>query len=93
MFNSLYARHMIGKVCAGWGRVSASRLADQKEIPAFVRNLSETEKAKAGVMENLQRQDLNIVEKARAYQILGNTCEMTQEEIAIAFGISRDVVA
>ncbi len=81
------------EVCAGWGRVLACRIAGKKEIPALIRNLSEEEKAKLGVMENLQRQDLNVVETARAYEILRDTCKMTQEEIASAFGITRDKVA
>ena len=81
------------EVCAGWGRVLACRSLGRKEIPAIVRNLSEPEKAKLGVMENIQRQDLNVVETARAYQILGETCKMTQEEVASAVGVTRDVVA
>ena len=81
------------EVCAGWGRVLASKIAGKKEIPAMIRDLSETQKAKLGVMENLQRQDLNVVEKARAYQILQEICKMTQEEIGRAFGVSRDVIA
>lgn len=81
------------EVCAGWGRVLACRRVGKKEIPAIIRNLSESEKAKLGVMENIQRQDLNVVEKARAYQILQDICKMTQEEIARAAGTTRDVVA
>lgn len=81
------------EVCAGWGRVLACRSVGKKEIPGIVRNLSEPEKAKLGVMENIQRQDLNIVERARAYKILQDTCSMTQEEIGRAVGVTRDVVA
>ncbi|MGD0424180.1 MAG: ParB/RepB/Spo0J family partition protein [Candidatus Bathyarchaeia archaeon] len=81
------------EVCAGWGRVLASRMAGMKKIPALIRNLSDAEKAKLGVMENIQRQDLNVVETARGYEILQDTCKMTQEEIGRAVGRTRDAVA
>jgi ParB family chromosome partitioning protein len=81
------------EVVAGWARVLACKIAGKKGIPAMIRDLSETQKAKLGVMENLQRQDLNVVEKARAYRILQDICKMTQEEIGRAFGVSRDIIA
>ena len=63
-------------------------------IPAIIRNVDlEREKLELAVIENLQREDLNAVEMARAFQRLQEEFRMTQREIAAKLGKSRETVA
>ncbi|WP_180540760.1 ParB/RepB/Spo0J family partition protein [Nevskia soli] len=65
-------------VVMGERRLRASRIADTKTIPAIVRDLSDEKVAELALLENLQREDLNITEEARAYQVFidkGHTVE------------------
>jgi len=63
------------------------------EIPAIVRDLSERDVTALALIENLQREDLNPVEEARAYQRLADTEGLTQQEIARFVDKSRSHVA
>jgi ParB family chromosome partitioning protein len=64
-------------------------LARLHEVPVLVRPLSDTEAMAAGLVENLQRTDLNPVEEAMGYQRLLQEFQMTQEKLAEAIGKSR----
>jgi ParB family chromosome partitioning protein len=80
------------EVVAGERRMRAARMAGLREIPVIVRELSDQEALETAIVENLQREDLNPVEEARAYQkLLG--FGQTQERIAQAVGRSRSAVA
>ncbi|GFN23101.1 ParB/RepB/Spo0J family partition protein [Thermanaeromonas sp. C210] len=81
------------ELVAGERRWRACRLAGIKEIPAVVRDLSEREMAEVALIENLQREDLNPLEEARAYQSLIVEHGLTQEEVAARVGKSRPVIA
>ncbi|HCI61380.1 MAG TPA: chromosome partitioning protein ParB, partial [Erythrobacter sp.] len=63
------------------------------EIPALVRDLDQREVMALALIENLQREDLNPVEEARAYQKLSEDDGMTQAEIAKLVDKSRSHVA
>lgn len=80
-------------IVAGERRWRASKKAGLKEIPAIVRELSEIETRKIALVENLQRQDLNIVEEALGYKELMDEHSLTQEEVASMMGKSRSSVA
>lgn len=80
------------EVVAGERRMRAARMAGLREIPAIVRELSDQEALETAIVENLQREDLNPVEEARAYQKLLSFGQ-TQERIAQAVGRSRSAVA
>lgn len=81
------------ELVAGERRWRACRLAGVKEIPALVRELDEREVREIALIENVQREDLNPLEEAKAYQALLVEYGLTQEEIASRVGKSRPVIA
>ena len=81
------------QLVAGERRWRAAQKARLHEIPALVRDLSEREVMALALIENLQREDLNPVEEARAYQRLADDEGMTQAEIAGMVEKSRSHVA
>jgi ParB family chromosome partitioning protein len=81
------------QLVAGERRWRASQRARVHEIPALVRQLEEREVTALALIENLQREDLNPVEEARAYQKLADRDGLTQQEIATFVDKSRSHVA
>lgn len=81
------------ELVAGERRWRAAQKAQLHEIPALVRTLSDREVMALALIENLQREDLNPVEEARAYQRLSEGEGMTQAEIARMVEKSRSHVA
>ncbi|MEM6828084.1 MAG: ParB/RepB/Spo0J family partition protein [Pseudomonadota bacterium] len=81
------------QLVAGERRWRAAQKAQLHVIPALVRNLSEREVMALALIENLQREDLNPIEEARAYQRLAEEEGMTQAEIARMVEKSRSHVA
>ena len=81
------------QIVAGERRWRAAQLADLKEVPVFVRELSDKEVMAAALIENLQREDLNPIEEAEALQALRDALELTQEELATRLGKSRPAIA
>ncbi|MEM8724860.1 MAG: ParB/RepB/Spo0J family partition protein [Pseudomonadota bacterium] len=81
------------QLVAGERRWRAAQKARLHEIPALVRELSDREVMALALIENLQREDLNPVEEARAYQRLSDDEGMTQAEIARMVEKSRSHVA
>ncbi|MDJ0643486.1 MAG: ParB/RepB/Spo0J family partition protein [Erythrobacter sp.] len=81
------------QLVAGERRWRAAQKARLHEIPALVRELSDREVMALALIENLQREDLNPVEEARAYQQLSDSEGMTQAEIARMVEKSRSHVA
>jgi len=78
---------------AGERRWRAAGLAGLKTIPAIVRDYSPEQLTVVALIENLQRQDLNPIEEASAYQILLQEHGLTQEELAGQLGKSRSAIA
>ncbi|QIQ88268.1 ParB/RepB/Spo0J family partition protein [Erythrobacter sp.] len=81
------------QLVAGERRWRAAQKARLHEIPALVRELDDREVMALALIENLQREDLNPVEEARAYQRLADEEGMTQAEIARMVEKSRSHVA
>ncbi|QNK39501.1 ParB/RepB/Spo0J family partition protein [Caproicibacter fermentans] len=81
------------QIVAGERRWRAARMAELKEVPAVVREMSDSEVMQLALIENLQREDLNPLEEAQGYQSLIETYGMTQEEVANTVGKSRPAVA
>ena len=81
------------QLVAGERRWRAAQRAQLHEIPALVRNLTEREVMALALIENLQREDLNPIEEARAYHRLATSEGMTQAEIARMVDKSRSHVA
>ena len=80
-------------IIAGERRVRAARLAGLEAIPAVVRTFSETGRMEIALIENIQREDLNPVEEASAYQKLMEISGLTQDEVAARVGKNRSTVA
>ncbi|MGE5675754.1 MAG: ParB/RepB/Spo0J family partition protein [Mycobacterium leprae] len=77
------------EIVAGERRWRASQLAGLKEVPALVRDFSEAETMEIALIENLQREDLNPLEEAEAYQQLLGEFHLTQDELGKRLGRSR----
>lgn len=80
------------ELIAGHRRVLASRLAGKTSIPAVVRE-DVRDRLELALVENLQRADLNAIETARAYKLLMETYDLTQEQLADRLGKSRSSIA
>lgn len=80
-------------IIAGERRFRASKIAGLSTIPAIVKNYTESEIAEVSLLENLQREDLNPMECARAMKKLMQDFGWTQEKVADRLGKSRPVVA
>ena len=80
------------ELIAGHRRVLASRVAERTSIPAVVRE-DVSDRLELALVENLQRADLNAIETARAYKLLMETYDLTQEQLAERVGKSRSAVA
>ena len=81
------------KIVAGERRWRASRLAGLQTIPVIIRELSSKQVMEIALIENLQREDLNPIEEAEAYEKLMAEFGMTQEEISVTVGKSRPAIA
>ena len=80
-------------IVAGERRFRASKLAGLKKIPAVVREYTEQQVQEISLLENIQREDLNPIETAKAMKELLSNYGWTQEELADRLGKSRPVVA
>lgn len=81
------------KIIAGERRWRAAKAAGIKEIPVIIKEYSSAEVFEISLIENIQREDLNPMEEARAYQRLLEEYGLTQEEVAAHVGKSRPGIA
>jgi ParB family chromosome partitioning protein len=81
------------QVIAGERRLEAARTLGMPAIPAIVRQVSNEQAMEMTIIENLQREDLNAMEQARAYERLGREFGLTQEQMAQRTGKERSSVA
>ncbi len=81
------------QIIAGERRWRASINAGMNTIPAIVREYSDAEALAIALIENLQREDLNIIEQAKALDQLKNELKINQEELADSIGKSRSHMA
>ncbi|HHX18079.1 MAG TPA: ParB/RepB/Spo0J family partition protein [Clostridium sp.] len=81
------------RIVAGERRWRAARLLGLKKIPAIVREFSNKQVMEIALIENIQREDLNPIEEAEAYERLLVEHNMTQEEISNSIGKSRPAIA
>ena len=80
------------QIIAGERRWRASQLAGLTSIPAYIRTVEDEGVMEMALVENIQREDLNAIEVALAYQHLAETTGMTQEKISKRVGKSRAAV-
>jgi len=81
------------EIVAGERRWRASRMAGLKEIPAVVKDLEDDQLVQISLIENLQREDLNQIEEALAYNSLIEEYGYTQEKVSKVVGKSRSHIA
>lgn len=81
------------EIIAGERRWRASQLSKKATIPAVVRKLTDQQVMEIALIENLQREDLNAMEIAVAYQSLIDSFSLTQEELSVKVGKSRSHIA
>ena len=81
------------QIIAGERRWRAAKLAGLREIPAVIIEADDQKVMELGLIENLQREDLNPIEEANGYHVLIDEYGMTQEEVAKRVGKSRPAVA
>ncbi len=81
------------EIVAGERRWRAAKKAGLSEMPCIVREDDERKNREIALIENIQREDLNPIDKARGFKLLLNEYQMTQQELADILGISRSGVA
>ncbi|MBR6514856.1 MAG: ParB/RepB/Spo0J family partition protein [Clostridia bacterium] len=81
------------ELIAGERRLRAARLLKMKRVPCIIVNIDEETSAVMSIIENIQRQDLNIFEEAMAIHTLKELYNMTQESIARTLSVSQSYVA
>jgi ParB family chromosome partitioning protein len=81
------------ELVAGERRWRAAQRAGLHQVPAVVREMSESQAFEAALVENLQREDLNPIEEAEAYQRMVAELGHTQESLAVRVGKDRSTVA
>ncbi len=80
-------------IIAGERRFRAARMAGLKSVPAVVREFDERQSLEVAIIENIQREDLNPIEEAKAIRQLIDEYALTQEEVAARLSYSRSAVA
>ena len=80
------------EIIAGERRWRAAQLAQLHEVPVVIRELEDKDAMEIALIENLQREDLNPVEEARAYKRLMDEYNYTQAQLAEALGCSRSQI-
>ena len=81
------------ELIAGERRLRAAIGAGLERIPAIVREVSDEDALELALIENLQREELNVIETADAYKKLIDRYQLTQEEVAVKVGKDRATVA
>lgn len=81
------------EIIAGERRWRAAKMASLTEIPAIVLDGDDLKTAQIALIENVQREDLNVVEEAFGYRALMERFDMTQEEVSKQVGKSRPAIA
>ena len=81
------------QIIAGERRWRAAKLAGLTEVPAVIMEADDRKVMELGLIENLQREDLNPAEEARGYQTLMEEYGLTQEQVAQQMGKSRPAIA
>ncbi|MBO5940482.1 MAG: ParB/RepB/Spo0J family partition protein [Kiritimatiellae bacterium] len=81
------------ELIAGERRTRAAIMAGLKKIPVILADADDRKAAEMGVVENIQRRDLNVIEEAEGYRLLKEQFGITQEDVAERVGKSRPAIA
>ncbi|ASZ11662.1 ParB/RepB/Spo0J family partition protein [Chitinophaga pendula] len=80
------------QLIAGERRLRAAKMAELKDIPAYIRQANDQELLELALLENLQRENLNAIEIGLSYKRLMDECVLTQEQVAERMGKERSTV-
>jgi ParB family chromosome partitioning protein len=81
------------EIIAGERRWQAAKIANLKEVPVIIKDISDSTALAMALIENIQREDLNVIEEARGIKRLIDEFNITHEEAAEAVGKSRTTVS
>ncbi|MCK4956660.1 MAG: ParB/RepB/Spo0J family partition protein [Candidatus Cloacimonetes bacterium] len=81
------------ELVAGERRLEASKLAGFSDVPVIVRSLSDKEQLQFSIIENVQREDLNALEEAKAYKRLSDEFSLTHAQISEVVGKERATIS
>jgi len=81
------------ELIAGERRLRAAQAADWRQVPVQIREVDDRQMAELAIVENVQRKDLNAIEKAESFQRYIDQYQCTQEELAARVQIDRSTVA
>lgn len=81
------------EIVAGERRWQAAKMANLKEVPVVIKDISDSTALAMALIENIQREDLNVIEEARGIKRLIDEFRMTHEKAAEAVGKSRTAVS
>tara|TARA_B100001142_G_C14294755_1_gene640363 strand:+ start:141 stop:1013 length:873 start_codon:yes stop_codon:yes gene_type:complete len=81
------------EIVAGERRWQAAKMANLKEVPVVIKDISDSTALAMALIENIQREDLNVIEEARGIKRLIDEFKITHEEAAEAVGKSRTAVS
>ena len=81
------------QILAGERRFRASKIAGLDKVPAIVAEFTDKQMMELSIIENIQREELNVIEEAKAYDSLCNNLGMRQEQIGQRVGKSRSYIA
>ena len=81
------------ELIAGERRLRAAREVNLTHVPVFVKNLTDEQVLEVSIIENIQRENLNVLEEAEAYYRLINEFNYTQEKVAEKIGKNRSTIA
>ncbi len=80
------------EIVAGERRCRAAKIAGLEEVPAIIVDFTDDQMMEIALLENIQREDLNAIEEAQAYQTMMDRFEITQAELAKRIGKSRTYI-
>lgn len=81
------------ELIAGERRLRAAKFLDIKEVPVIIKDVEDRDSLELALIENIQREDLNPIEEARAYQYLIDKFGITQERLSEVLGKARATIA
>jgi len=81
------------ELIAGERRLRAAQAADWRQVPVQIRDVDDRQLAELAIVENLQRKDLNAIEKAESFQRYIHQYQCTQEELAARVQVDRSTIA
>ncbi len=81
------------ELATGERRLRAAKIAGLSHVPVVVKNITDSDLLEMSIVENIQREDLNPMEEAEAYNMLIAEFDLTQDQVAVRVGKSRSAVA